>query len=491
MIQVRFTFFTLLVFITVSLHAQPLVLDIDKVVALAQSEAPDVLIAETRLSNSYWQYQNFKANYRPLISLDAELPSLNRSISPIVLPDGSETFIQRSLMRNSLGLSLVQDVAATGGRVFLSTNLDRLDIFRTSINSGSVSYLSTPLSLGFVQPFFQFNRLKWDKKTEPLRYQEAQSRYSEEMELIAFNAVRFFFEVYRSQAILEGAEIDKANADTLYEISIGRYEVGRVAETELLQIELQSMNANDAFAEATLRLQTSTDQLRNFLGIKSKMEFIPVLPEELPDIFIDPQVALEYAKKNRSLTIAFRRQLLEADRTVDQAEKNNGFTVDIVGSIGLSQTGPTLGDAYIDPLDQEQVSVRMTVPIADWGKARSRREIARSNRELVRMNVEQDEINFEQEILLKAQQFELVKNRVKLSEKSLEVATKRQDLTRKRYLIGKIGITDLNQAISDLDRARRGYIDAQREFWVALYEIRNLTLYDFEKNVPLVKSPEW
>jgi outer membrane protein len=466
---------------------QTLRLDIEDVVTLAQSTAPDVLIAQTRLSNSYWQYQSFRADFRPLIRLESDLPSLNRTISPIILPDGSETFIQRSLMRNGANLSLIQDISATGGRVFVSSGLERLDIFRTSINPGGVSWLSTPLSVGFVQPFFQFNALKWNKKTEPLRYEEAKSRYNEDMERVAYNAVLFFFEVFRSQAILDGAIIDKANADTLLEISKGRFSVGRIAETELLQIELQSMNANDAIAEATLRLQTSTDQLRNFLGIKTKVAFVPTLPEALPEIFIDPETALYYARKNRSLILDMQRQLIEADRNVDQAEKNNGFTIDVVGSVGLSQTAPTVTDAYLNPLNQEQVSVRLAVPIADWGKAKARRETARSNRELVKMSAEQDLVNFEQQILLKAQQFELVKNRVRLSEKSLEVAQKRQDLTRQRYLIGKIGITDLNQALADLDRARRSYIDAQREFWVSLYELRSLTLYDFERNVPLIE----
>lgn len=461
----------------------------ETVIALAQSEAPDVLLANTRLKNSYWRFQTYRSNYRPSIMLNANLPIFNRSIEQVILGE-QQIFAQRSFMSNELYLSLNQEIALTGGSIFARTGLERLDLFNARAGQDRVTYLSTPVSIGFNQPFFQFNRLKWDKLTEPLIYDEAKIRYSEEMERIAYDAVRFFFEVYRFQIILEGAQFDKNNADTLLEISKGRYDVGRIAETDLLQIELSSMNANDAIAESTLNLQSATEQLRNFLGLKSVTTFEVNIPDNLPAVSIDPGIALEMALKNRSKTLEFRRRLIEADREVDREMKGSGFSISMAGSLGLTQTGTNLNEVYSNPLDQERLSIGLQVPIADWGRAKARRETAKSNRELIQMNVEQEQINLEREIILRVQQFELVKNRVSLSKKSLEIAVKRQELTRSRYLIGKIGITDLNIALSELDRARRGYIDAQREFWVALYEIRGLTLYDFVEGKPLILEPE-
>ncbi|MBK8045359.1 MAG: hypothetical protein IPK21_23515 [Haliscomenobacter sp.] len=54
----------------------------------------------------------------------------------------------------------------------------------------------------------------------------------------------------------------------------------------------------------------------------------------------------------------------------------------------------------------------MEIPIADWGKAKARREIAQSNFELERLNVAQERVNFEQSILLKVRQFDLVRDQV-------------------------------------------------------------------------------
>jgi outer membrane protein len=455
--------------------------NLQDVINIARNQAPSVFLAETRLSNSYWNYQTFRSNYRPLIALNGTFPQVNRSIDAIIQPDGSELFIQRSLMSNQLNLALTQDISATGGRVFVTTGLRRLDIFRTASNPGMVSWLSTPLSLGISQPFYQFNNLKWALKTEPLIYQEAKAKYQEDIAFATFEAVRNFFDVYRNQVILEGVLKDKANADTLLEISRGRFEVGRIAETDLLQIELNAMNADNSIAEATMNLQAATERLRNFLGIKSRTDFILSIPESIPNTTIDPLLALDEARRNRGQTMQFQRRLIEAEREVDRARKANGFRLDLFGSVGFRQTSTNLPDAYRSPLDQEQLAIELQIPIADWGKAKARTETAKSNRDLIKMNVEQDQISFEQEILLKAQQFELLKNRVILSQKSLDVAVKKFEITQQRYMIGKIGITDLNIAIREQDAARRSQIEAIRDYYVGLYEIIGLTLYDFRE----------
>lgn len=52
---------------------------------------------------------------------------------------------------------------------------------------------------------------------------------------------------------------------------------------------------------------------------------------------------------------------------------------------------------------------------------------------------------------------------------------------RNRYLIGKIDITNLFIAQNERDSATRSYIQALRNYWLGLYNLRRLTLYDFER----------
>lgn len=477
--NLKYTILTLFLFVSIIGESQEkatLTLTLDETIKLAQSDAPDVLIAKTRLSNNYWVFRSFEADYKPQLFFDATLPSLNRTINPITLPDGGIEFIPQSFLQNRASISLNQRISKTGGTVFASSGLERIDFFGTNT---STSYLSNPITIGFSQPIFGFNSFKWDKKIAPLEFDLAKRSYSENMEAVATDAAGLFFQVYIAQISVKAAEQDLANADTLYRIAEGRFSVGKIAETDLLQVEISQMNADAALSRATLDLQQSTENLRNFLGIKNVVEFNLIPPIEIPDFSIDVEKALEYALKNRSEILDFERRKLEAESSVEQAIGDNGVNIQLSGRVGFSQTDPTFTGAYTSPLDQEQLTLRLSVPIMDWGKAESERQIAESNLKVVQMQVEQDRINFEQNIRLRVQQFDLLRTQAKLAERTYEVSQKNFDITKKRYLIGKIGVTELNIAIAEQEKRRQNYMNALRAFWLAHYEIRRLTLYDF------------
>ncbi|MEL7160276.1 MAG: TolC family protein [Bacteroidota bacterium] len=483
----KFPICLFLLLVTLSLSAQQTyTLTLDEVIDLARSESPDIKLAETRLNNNYWRYRSFQADFKPQIQLNATLPNLNRSIDPVTLPDGREDFISRALMRNSISFSLSQPIVATGGEVFVTTGLRRLDVFETDFNPGSSSFLSTPISVGFVQPLRTFNELKWRKRIEPLAYEEGQRFFHESKERAATEVASLFFDLLLAQLNLEAAEKNKSNADTLYANGQGRFSVGRIAETDLLQIELSVQNANAALAQATLNAQTANEALRSFLGITEDATFQLIPPSTIPGTEVDAEAALAYALEHRSEILGFERRALEAESEVDRAVKANGFRLDLQGQFGLSGTDQTLGGSYSDLIDQEVVTLGVRVPIADFGKARSRIEVARSNRELEMLNIQQERISFERRVNLAVNQFALLRNQVGLAARANEVALRREEITRKRYLIGKISITELNLAVREMDEARRQYIASLRDFWSGNYELRRLTLYDFVRGEKLI-----
>lgn len=65
------------------------------------------------------------------------------------------------------------------------------------------------------------------------------------------------------------------------------------------------------------------------------------------------------------------------------------------------------------------------------------------------------------------------------------MASRRFEVARNRYLIGKIGITELFDAQQQKDSARTRYIDTLRRYWVAYHRLRQLTLYDIAADRPL------
>ena len=461
---------------------------IEDIIVLAQSDAPQVKLAEMRKSNAYWTNQSFLSNYRPQINLDVQLPQLNRSIQPVVQPTGATAFRAQSQMINSARISLAQNITATGASVFASTGIQRLDVFQTDLIDRSIDYQTNPIFIGFTQPLFGFNELKWDKRIFPMRYQEAQAKFSEEMEAVANQAVQRFFELLNAQTNLKAAEERKVIADDLYKLGENRFSVGNIAETDLLQLEMDVMRANSDISRAKLDQQTANEALRNFLGILDNVQFELELDLEIPDVEIDMDKALSNARANTSRIMELQRTLLEAEQEMERTKAATGINGELTGSVGITGFGSNVADAYGNLLDQEIITLGLSIPIADWGKAKSRYEIQKSNYELTRLNTELQKVNFENEVKIAVQQFALIKENVEVARLSYEASQKRYDLTKKRYVIGKVDVTQLNLADREQEAQRQNYVAAINRFWQAYYDIRSLTLYDFLNDRSLVRE---
>ena len=485
----RFNLTVILVGLFLVVQAQqPVRLTMQQVIDLAQSDAPDVLLAETRYSQAYWMFKSYRADLKPQLNLLGTLPNLSRAIELVVQPTGPGQFIQRANFSGNLGLTLQQAIPQTGGQVFAFTSLQRFDNLRTPTIDPSTQYLSNPISIQIQQPIFGYNDWKWRKLIEPLQLKEAEKSYSEDLEQIAYAAVQNYFDLLGSQLAVRAAEQEKAAADTLYLIGQGRFEVGKIAETELLQLELRVMNADAALNQAQLDIKTKTEVLRNFLGIQDAVDFDLVPPDAIPEFIINQDEALQYANANRSKIDEFERRLLQMESNVEEQTRAGGVNLNMNGRFGLTQNGPVIGDVYTELLDQEIFTLGITVPIADWGKRKSRVEIAKARQKLEQQNVAQERVNFERDIIIKVQQLTLLREGVKRAEKALEAANKRFDLTSKRYVIGKVDVTELNLANNDRENNRQSYVNAVQAFWTAYYEIRTLTLYDFIHSEPLLRE---
>lgn len=169
---------------------------------------------------------------------------------------------------------------------------------------------------------------------------------------------------------------------------------------------------------------------------------------------------------------------------------NAGLKADIYLRFGLTQTADKLKDAYRNPLDQQYVSLGITLPILDWGRGRGQVRVARSNRDLVYTQVEQDKTDFDLNVRKLVKQFNLQAQRVNIAARTDHTAQRRAEVARKLYLLGKSSVLDLNASITEKDTARRSYITALYNYWSLYYALRSITLYDFEKERPLAEDLE-
>jgi hypothetical protein len=461
-------------------------LTLDDVIRIAKEQSPSAVMARHRFRGSYWEYRTYVAKFRPGLTLSSTLPELTRSIDRITLPDGSDSFVKRSLMNSSLEVSLTQNIAPTGGSIFMSSGLERIDNFNDEENP--VSYLSTPVSIGFRQPIKAANSFRWEKKIEPLKFEEAKKDYIDAMENVSLRAVNYFFNLILAQVNLRIGQINYASNDTLYKIAQGRYNIGTIAENELLQMELALLNAGAALNEARVQLEINKFQLRSFLGYNETVNIELLIPSKIPNFEVNVTRALEEAKKNSPEIISLQRQLLEADQSVAAARAEKGLTANLFGSYGLTQSDNTIPLAYQNFENQARVQIGVEIPIIDWGLGRGRYRMAQSNQEVVRTTVQQSEVDFEQQVMLQVLQFNLQDDQVRIAAKADTIAQNRFNVTKQRFLIGNVDVTDLNIALTEKDAATRSYLTRLNNYWTYFYTIRRLTLYDFQNDKLLTED---
>lgn len=451
-------------------------LTLDQVVEMAKEESPEGKKAHTLFENRYWQYESFRADYMPQLSLSGQVPNFNRSIEPVTQNDGTEAFRSRSYSSSTLDLGINQQIGLTGGTVSFGSQLERIDVFTDTVQT---TYLANPAVVSYRQPIMNFNNYEWDKKIEPLKYKKARKELNENIEKVGVQATELYFNLLLAQISLQIAEKNLSNSDTLLQISKGRYNLGKIAENELLQMELSLMNDSNDAARASLDVEMASLELAIFLGMSGKEIIKLDLPGEVPRFYVDESNALSFAIDNNSKLLDLNLQKLQAKKNLARAKRENGFSADLSASYGLTNSSPLLGSSYVNPLNQQRLRLGFNIPIIDWGRAKARKMSAKADLELTEVTVEQGQKSFEQDIKLLVRRFNMYRQNLRIAEKADDVAQKRYDIALKRYKIGKIGVLDLNVANQEKDAAKRQYIQALKTFWKTYFELRQKTHYDF------------
>ena len=243
----------------ISCPAQQLTLS--SAIQIAQENSYDAMVARLSFMSQYWSYRSFRAELLPAVSLSGGLLQFDRSmVEARNSDDGRISFVENNSMGNSVSLSVDQNIVPLGGKLSVQSYLYRLDQF----SYDSKIYNSQPIRLSYTQPLRAYNSLKWQKKTEPLKYENAKRTYLENMEGVAIEAVRLFFEVLAAQSTYQQSVSTLKDRQYLFEIAKKRLDLGTITKSELLQLELSLLNAQVDANNNELTLRSQKFQLFSY-----------------------------------------------------------------------------------------------------------------------------------------------------------------------------------------------------------------------------------
>ena len=462
------------------------VFDIKDCIAIASDSSLQAFRAKNMYLASYWEHKAFRA---------ARLPAMDFMMTPIQYNhniikrydynENVDVYRAQQSRYSSGTLSLAQNVDITGGTFFIDTELGYMK------NYGDYNieqFSSIPFRFGYSQSLFGYNRFKWERKIEPLKFEKAKNQFLYNIEEISEQTVQYYFSLLLAEEEYNMAQEYLLYADTLYMVGLERDKISTISQADISILELDLINAKSTLKVAAINVKMSKAKLATFLNLDQALSFSIILPERPQNIDIPFYDAIEYARINNPIYLSNRQDIIESERDVERAKKSAAFDASISANVGFNQVSNSFSGVYRSPLHQEIVAVGITIPIMDWGVKKGHVNMAKNNLHIIKISAQQKEQSLDQEVIITIDNFNLQQELLSSAERAIELANKAYKNIFDRYVIGKSDINSLTISQSRQKEARLNYLRVLNDYWISYYKIRKITLFDFEKNEHLSVS---
>lgn len=462
-------------------RAEELRLTLENAIVMARKNSVGSAVALDELRTAYWEWRTYRADRLPEIALTATAPSYSDRYSSYMDAEGNYSFVRSHSLDIQSQLSVTQNIPLTGGKLQLTTTLDFLHQY--GADKGN-RFMTIPVALSLSQPVFGVNALRWRGKIEPVRYSEAKAAFMSATEDVALTTIGLFFNLILSRENLVTANLNLENARKLYSVAKKKRAMGRISNNDLLQMELNVLDAESKYTQSETTLKSNMFALRSHLNIDSDVEIYPVVPSSIPATSISYDHALSEALANNKFAYNIRRRQLEAEYEVAKA-KGDMRQVNLFVQVGYTGTDNRIGDAYSRLRSNQLVEVGFSIPIVDWGKRKGKVKVAESNLRVTESRLRQEATDFRQELYVLVERYCNQGRQLENATRAYEIAKQRYDTNVQTYMIGMISTLDLNDSQQRKDESMRNYINELYLLWNYWYQIRSITLFDYQANTPI------
>ena len=457
-------------------HAQ-ITLNLQKAIEIANDSSLTAFRYQNMYLAGYWEYRTYKANRLPSMSLNLMPAQYYRYITQRYDSNQNvDVYREQQMFSASGGLSIQQNFDLTGGTFYIDSELEYMRNFGYT---KSTQFSSIPIRIGYQQSLLGFNPFRWERKIEPLKFEKAKKTFLYNRESISEEVVRYFFALASAQADLELAKEQVASCDTLYKIGLQRQKIAAISRADLLTLQLDKVNAQNTLENAQITMKRAMTALALYLNLDKNTQIKLELPGKPKVLNISAEEALSKAQENNPTYLEQRQSVLEAEREVNRSKMESRFNASVNASIGFNQVANELNNAYRKPLQQDLVSVSVSIPLVDWGVRKGRLNMAKNNLNVTRIAARQQEQSVEEEVMITVNDFNIQQRLINSAEEALDLAILAYEQTRQRFIIGKADVNSLTLALKRQQEAQKNYLASLQNYWMNYYKIRKLTLHDF------------
>ena len=398
----------------------------------------------------------------------------------------SDWYTNRSLSSSGT-FSISQPIIWTDATLSLNNSLSWQNNESTvGGNTNTNRAFSNRLYLSLNQPIFTYNRTKMNMRQMEMDYENARISYALQRLNVERNITSQFYSLFMSQQNLAISESELENAERNFNIIKDKVEADLTTKDEYYQAELNLAQSRSSLENQRVSLENAKDNFKQSLGIPLEEDIKVVCDIEAEPVVVDFDKALESALTTR---LELRQREIsreQQDMSMVQVKDNDSFNGNISLSLGIMGDDPSFPDIYDNPTNNPRVAVSFSVPIFDWGARKARIKAAEIGRQMFELSAEEELKSIEMNVRSTCRSLDNLVGQISIAEQSQRNAQLTYDLNEERYRNGELTGLQMNQFQNQLSNSKMSYTQAVINYKVQLLNIKILTLYDFEKNVPVV-----
>ncbi len=454
-------------------------LSLQQAISLAQQQSLQALINQNQAQLAEQTYKLQRAQLFPQVNLNANLPGYNSSITSVTQPDGTIKFTTVEQAYSTMGVSLSQKIAATGGTFTASSNINRFD--RLS-GDRTTNYNTQPFVLGFNQPLFRFNETAFNLKTARINKLIGSKVFIKQQEQLALDVSNQFHALLQSQQQLILLQANKINTDSLLQAATLKLKLGKIGEEEYLQIQLEQINTTTQLQQVKANDDLLKIKFCNLLAIPATdLSLVESKPNNSAVNSISESTLTQLIASFKNNSPEYEQQKLaqlQNEAALQRAKLSRIPSFNLIAGYGSNQSAPVLNDAYQNLLTQQNATIGVAVPLFSSGANTSSFKIADYQLKNAQLQIQQLEQRITNDIMSQLQAYNISLQQINNAQLADSIAQRRYAISYNKYKVGKLTYTDLLLAQSQQLQAKQGYVNAIAAYWQAYYTLRSTTLYD-------------
>lgn len=457
-------------------------LTLDEAIRIAQQSSPTIKKSMLNLYGNQRSLDAQRASLKSRFSLDVTPFDYNRYRS---FNDLFSQWNTNEDFNSFINFSVSQPITATDGTISLINRLGYRDNYSEFQDIQTKTY-SNNLYLQLDQPIFTYNRNKLQLKELELNLENAQINNAIQLLTLEQNVTQSFYTFYQRQNDLEIAMDEYENQQVSYDITLNKVEADLLAREELFQAELNLATSKSTLENNEVLLDNAADDFKLLLGMNLEEQIAVEVDINFVTKEVDLNKAIQYGLDHRmelrQRTIDIERSQFELTRT----KALNEFKGAVALSLGVFGDNERAPEIYQNPNMNPRVAISFSIPIWDWGENKARMDAANATLEINKVDLEVEQNNIIINIRKVYRNLQNLENQIAIAEQNVKNAELTYDINLERYKNGDLTSIDLERFQSQLSEKKSAFADALINYKMELLNLKILSLYDFERQEPVI-----